>query len=498
MSARTWLMLLLQRLADECPQLLESHAQEIAAHALDPQFPHAQIRELAKRTALRLVEGIPGCLSSEIIEQLYFANTPLSCLYPKDRTEHSHPLRTVQQIRSESRFQFDSTDTIPYWYEPASDVFGYIRPDVTDRSEQWICDRWGRTDRDCYDDIRDLSKRYDWQSKSNNHGAVPRIENLKTYLEYHAMFCAVGEMLDRKISIDGDTYSDSDCPLQDWLGEHLNSSNDYWISDLRSPTPHRLDCWGEFSSIDIKQWLQHKEPAEFDSGLGLIEEAHAGEITVLGDISIRDSLRNSNLSVRSSLVNPIGARSLLNALQATDSRKFQLPVANRGASKFEIDESGFKLTAFMREVRSWDEILDTFDPLSRDRGFRLEDFQPHFIETMKLQPNSNRTEYLSDNDIIAAKLEIWSDDLDEQYISHPYSSGERWWVRIDILLEYLRQCNRDLIIEVQIKRNRNERNQTEVGEDYQYDSGNSRIYVLRQNGILETLDSHRDIRTAAS
>jgi hypothetical protein len=497
MSARTWLMLLLQRLADECPQLLESHVQEIATHALDREFPHAQIRELAKRTALRLVERIPGCLSSEIIEQLYFANTPLSCLYPKDRTEHSHPLRTVQQIRSESRFQFDSIDTIPYWYEPASHVFGYIRPDVADRAEQWICDRWGRTDRDWYDDIRDLSKRYDWQSKSNNHGAVPRIENLKTYLEYHAMFCAVGEMLDRNIPIDGDTYSDTDCPLQYWLGSYLNSSNDYWVSDLRSPTPHRLDCWGEFSSLDIKQWLQYKEPEEFDSGLGLTEEAHTGEITVLGNISIRDSLRNSYLSVRSSLVNPIGARSLLHALQATDSRNFQLPVADRETSEFEIDESGFELTALMREVWSWDETLDTFDSLLRDRGFRLEDFQPHFVEMMKLQPK-NRTEYLSENGEMAARLELWSDNLDEEYISHPYSSGERWWVRIDLLLEYLRQCDRDLIIEVQIRRNRNERNRTEVGEDYQYDSGNSRIYILRQNGILETLDSHRDIRTAAS
>lgn len=228
----------------------------------------------------------------------------------------------------------------------------------------------------------------------------------------------------------------------------------------------------------------------------MIEEAHTGEITVLGNISIWDSLRNSYLSVRSSLVNPIGAMALLHALQTTDSRDFQLPVADRGSCEFEIDESGFELTAWMREVWSWDETLDTFDPLSRDRGFRLEDFQPHFVEMMKLQPK-NRTEYLGEKGEMAARLELWSDDLNEKYISHPYSSGERWWVRIDLLLEYLRQCDRDLIVEVQIRRNRNERNRTEVGEDYQYDSGKSRIYILRQNGILETLDSHTDIRTAA-
>jgi len=47
MSARTWLMLLLQRLSDECPQVLKKHAQVIADHALNHAFP-TQIRELAK------------------------------------------------------------------------------------------------------------------------------------------------------------------------------------------------------------------------------------------------------------------------------------------------------------------------------------------------------------------------------------------------------------------------------------------------------------------
>ncbi len=496
MSALTWLILLLQRLADECPQVLKSHAQEIVAHALDREFPHAQIRELAKRTALRLVERIPGCLSSEIVEQLYFANTPLSCLYPKNITEHSHPLRTIQQIRSESRFQFDSIDTIPYWYNPVSHVFSYVQPDVTDRAEQWICDRWGRTDSDWYDDIRDLSSKKDWARKSNRHGSLPSLENLKTYLEYHAMFCAAGEMIDR-LPIYGDTFYE--CPWRDWLERHINSSNDYWVADLRSPTPHRLDFWGQFSSIDLDRWLQQIEPEDFDAGLGLTEIAHAGEIVVMGGIDIEDSQRNSSLGINSALVNPSGARSLLHALQSIDNpNDFRLPFIERGSSEFEIDESGFELTAWMRGIYSRDETLDKFDRSARDRGFNITAFQPHFVETMQLQPNSTRTEYVRKNGEIAAKLELWSDNLDEEYISHPYSSGERWRVNIDLLLEYLRQCDRDLIIEVKITRNRNERNRAGTGGSYEYNPGKSRIYILRQNGILETLDSHRDIRTATS
>lgn len=492
MSARTWLMLLLQRLADECPQVLQPHVHEIAAHALDRRFPHAQIRELAKRTVLRLSNAFPSCLAPEMLEQLYFANAPLACLYPlKARYERPSSWKRAERIRSEGRFHLDPIDTVPYWYNPASNVFAYAQPDVTERAEQWICDKWGRTDQDWHDDVRELRNENGDRRMSHRHGTVPEFENLRTYLEYHAMFCAAGEMVD-ELPIDGDTFSDVDCPWLYWLEHHLNSSSNYWVADLRSPTPPCPQYWGQFSETDIKQWLQHKEPEEFDSALGLTEESHLGEITVLGDIAIQDWQRNSSLSITSALVNPVTARSLLQALQATNPNDFQLPVIGRGADDFEIDELGFELTAWMKEVRSRDETLDSFDPLSRDRGFSLETFQPHFVETMKLQSDLKGTRFVTESGEIAAVLEMWSDNLDEQHISHPFSSGERWWVRIDVLLDYLCQCDRDLIIEVQIRHNRNERSQREEGEDY--DLGQSRIYILRQNGVLETLDSYRNLR----
>jgi hypothetical protein len=492
MSARTWLMLLLQRLADECPQVLQPHAYAIAAHALDCQFPHAQIRELAKRTVLRLVKAVPGCLSPEIVKQLHFANSPTACLYPINaRYERSNTWRQSEWSHSKRRFDFDEFDTIPYWYNPASNVFAHAQPDVTRRSEKWICDVWGRTNQDWHDDVRELRDENDRQRMSNRQGTIPELENLQTYLEYHAMFCAAGEMVD-ELPIDGDTFSDVDCPWLYWLERHLNSSSNYWVADLRSPTPLRPEYWGQFPETDIKQWLQHKGSEEFDLALGLTEESRLGEIVVLGNVTIRDWQRSSSLSVTSALVNPVTARSLLQALQTTNPNDFQLPVIGRGVDDFEIDELGFELIAWMKEVRSRDETLDSFDPLSRDRGFSLETFQPHFVETMKLQSDLKRTQFVTESGEIAAVLEMWSDNLGEQHISHPFSSGERWWVRIDVLLDYLCQCDRDLIIEVQIRHNRNERSQREEGEDY--DLGQFRIYLLRQNGILETLDSHRNLR----
>jgi hypothetical protein len=493
MSARTWLMLLFQRLADECPEILQGHAQVIAQHALNRSFPHAQIREIAKRTALTLAEKIPSSLPSNILEQLHFANTPLACLYPQqDRYEsRTSSFAEVEETRTKSRFSFNWTDTLPYWYAPASSVFGYVKPDVAQRAEKWICDLWGRTDQDWYNDARELHNEDQWQKMSNRHGTVPEFEKLRTYLEYHAMFCAAGEMIDELIPINGDVFDDVGCPWHDWLRSHLYISNDYWVTDLRTQTPYRLDCWGFFPPI--KEWLQQKELAEFDLVLGLTEKNHAGEIVICGSIELYDSQRHGSLSITSALVNPIRARALLHALQTTDPNNFQLPVGNRGCGDFEIEEPGFELQSWLKDTRSSDESLDTFDPLRRNVNFDFETFKHDFVNTMKLDSMLGQHKYGSPNGKTAARLEIWSDNLEEDHISQAFSNGKRWWVSIEIILEYLQLRDRDLIIEVQLRHNRLS-DQREEGEEY--DLGKSIIYILHRDGTLETMDSCRDIRQA--
>lgn len=94
-----------------------------------------------------------------------------------------------------------------------------------------------------------------------------------------------------------------------------------------------------------------------------------------------------------------------------------------------------------------------------------------------------------------AYMEIWSDNLQAEYITEAFSSGQRWWVNIETLLEYLNIQNQDLIIEVQVAHNRLS-DQQEEGETY--DTGKSTIYLLRQDGTLETMDRCCDIRQADS
>jgi hypothetical protein len=495
-SARTWLMLLFQRLADECPQVLQKHAQAITDHALNRDFPHAQIRELAKRTAICLVKHEPRSLPSDVVEQLRFANTPSACLYPR---ENRYELRTsswaeVEKVRAESRFSFNSMDTLPYWYNSASRVFGYVKPDIATRAEKWICAQWGRTDQDWYEDQRELNGRHDWGEMSNRHGSIPRVESLRIYLEYHAMQCAAGEMIDELMPDAVNTYEDAGCPWEEWIQGHLCVSPNYWLADLRLPTPYRLDSWGQFSPI--KEWLKQYPLEEFDSGLGLIEPGHTGEIVIWGDIDLYDSERVGHIRTTSALVNPVTARSLLRALQTTAHHRFQLPVEGIGLGEFEISELGFELESWLEVKRQEEEALDQFDPLTKQESRLEHEFitiGSSFVKAMNLNKLPSRWEYASTDGLKIAYLEFWSDNLQERHVTNAFSSGKRWWVYVESLLEYLNQRDRDLIIEVQISHNR-WNNQREEGEEY--DHGPTTIYLLRRDGTLETLDNRRDIRQA--
>ncbi|MCL1474888.1 hypothetical protein [Argonema antarcticum] len=493
-SARTWLMLLFERLAHECPQILEQHVQTIANHALNRDFPHAQIRELAKQTALRIVKYEPRSLPSDVIEHLKLVNNPSACIYPREN-QYELPLSPrvkADKDRINNRFSFDETDTLRYWYNWASKIFGYTESNIVGRAEQWICDRWGRTDRDWYEDRRELEGHYDWRETSNSQGSIPRVESLHTYLEYHAMLCAAGEMIDELMPVAVETYEDAGCPWEEWIQGHLNVSPNFWLADLRIPTPYRPDSWGRFSPI--KEWLKQYSLEEFDSGLGLTESGHSGEIVIWGHIDLYDYERVGHIRISSALVNPVTGRSLLCALQTTPNHRFQLPVKGRGFGEFEISQPGFELEPCLEIKRQKEEALDQFDPLAKQESSLEAEviiLDSRFFKSINLNKLPSRWEYASSDGSKIAYLEFWSDNLRERQVTQAFSGGKRWWINIESLLDYLNQGERDLIIEVQIAHNRLN-NQREEGEEY--DIGSTTIYLLRRDRILETLDSCRDIR----
>jgi hypothetical protein len=486
MSARTSFLLLFERLADDQPQQMAPFAADIARHALDETFPHAQIRELARRAALRIVRDEPAALSAEVVDRLQRVNQPISCRWPRQSGYAFRSESLPHQPATTRRFQFDTLDTTRYWFDPLARIFGSFEQVVEDKAEHWICDRWGRTDVSWQTDPRGLNERYEWGLRSNSHGSVPPVENLRTYLEYHAMMCAAGEMV-CKLPIAVEDYDDPGCPWDYWISESITAFPDCWLADVRRPTPLRPEFWGQFLPLD--EWLQARPAADYDAGLGLGETGHVGEILLYGRCVYGDSGRRGGTDIVSALVSPETARSLMRAMQSTKRHNYSLPVIGWSVqSEDGIDEPAFQLLPLLRQHHIREETADHDDPLARGTGASFETFDDGVLDALKLSPDKGYRGYYSLDGTLAAKREIWSDDIHTQErISEPYSYGHRLWIRLDLLLSYLRECNLDLIVEVVLSRN-STRNYEDRGK---YDIGRHAIYLLRQDGTIETVAGSR-------
>ena len=108
----------------------------------------------------------------------------------------------MRKSDSERRFYFDTTDTIPYWYEPAIGIFNDVAYDeFLDVAERWVVEKWNG-DKETSHWVREpRRKRYsemDFNLWSHSHGTYPTVERYWNYLEWHAMCCTVGEFLASK------------------------------------------------------------------------------------------------------------------------------------------------------------------------------------------------------------------------------------------------------------------------------------------------------------
>lgn len=493
LSASTWLLVLALRLSHERPADLREYFQTLLGLATDPALPHAPNRELARRAIRQILAKMPDLLPSGDREQLQFVNAPRACRLPSDRPPQTRSLDASTRDRGEDRrFQF-GMDTVPYWFSPLGLVFDCLEQDVTERAERWICDRWGRTTEDWWHDNRELGGRYDRRMHYHSHGTIPDVETLQTYLEYQAMCCAAGEMID-DLPVAMEMFADGPSdPWEIWLGEHLPVFEGHWLADMRGPTPFRHDCWGHF--VALEEWLRRVDESEYELALGINELGHAGELVIRGHHEVGDARRYGTVRVSSALVSPDTAGSLLGALQAAGPHDFLLPIEDARRDDAQIDEPDFELLPWLREWRL-EEGLDKFDPLARLGTSTPAVFRSDFLITVGAVVSPDRLTFRQPDGNVVGRLELWNDRLDKERASGPYSTGERLWVRLDSLLGYLRQRERDLIIEVTIARNRSEGSRREEGEAY--DRGRDTIYLLRRDGSLETVADRRQVGPADS
>jgi hypothetical protein len=381
-------------------------------------------------------------------------------------------------------------DTTRYWYEPLARVFALPTDDITRRADRWVTDQWGRTDEECRRDTRRLRHERDWYLLRNDHGSSPFIETLRTYLEYHAMLVVAGELIDEGAPVLIQPYEDAGDPWDYWLRQHLDTDPSCWLADRRTPTPLEPQFFGV---VPDRKVFEEGRQLALDRLLGR-EVGQSEYLVVKSLISTQADDRYVTMRVASALVSPGSARALLRALQTAPPREFRLPYAGEG-SDFdgkEIDEPGFRLLGWLDDIEVRWEGLDNQDPLANGISSSRIVPGPDFVVLNELSVDAARCRFHSRDGEEVARVEAWNDGAGpgERHEVSRASEGTRMRVRRDALLRYMNWRALDLIIEAGVDIFRRSDPGSEMkDDDHGYEA--SRIYLLRQDGTLETVEGRR-------
>ncbi len=485
MSGQTWLTICLFKVAYENSPRIIPLKEGLLAASNDDSFPHVLVREYLKRTLIALLKQHPEQFNA--IERCAIADINTSHL-PKEteRPEDWRGLHGIgQRVKEEDRrFKFDPTDTIPYWYNRAHGLFHNVSPDqFLDVAEKWIVDEWGHIEKEAYVtlDVRVYRSSHSNYSLSNNrHGTNPVIEPLRLYLEWHSMFCAVGDLLSTHALLDSEDEYDK---FESWLNRKLTVFPLGWLADFLCYPPLDPKYWEEPTDVDT--WVHCLSS---DECLQLINTNNNSDHIVVNSYQVvRSSNFRETISISSALVNPEKASALLRALQTVNNKHdYLIPSAG---NDLEIDSEGFKLIGWLHYLDG-DGYEENLDPLTK--GIRGIETYPSKRVSDHLRLSRVNNEWLDPDGKIAFYLDQWGDNTphtdNSAYGSIVGAHGDQFFANINTLKRYLSDMEMDLILEVSVTRRdadygntyRNEEKETEV----EYD----RLFCFRSDGSIETAE----------
>ena len=187
LSAAAGLLVALAAVAADRPALLVPHLADLVRHATSRDLPHAQIRELARQVALAVAD--PADPRADALRR---ANQP-TCCQAERKPRHAGSDRRVSE-QPPLQLRPDGHD--PVLVRAARPRLRHSRRHGRRIAEGWILDRWGLGEDDWWTDVRELRDQRSWRRTSHRQGSIPPEENLRLYLEYHAMMAAAGELID--------------------------------------------------------------------------------------------------------------------------------------------------------------------------------------------------------------------------------------------------------------------------------------------------------------
>lgn len=483
LAARLWFVVAWDRIAGERADMAGEAGPALLQIALDGSFPHLLIRSFARDACLKLVAAGRLSLNSEERSALRRVNRSPLPRSPEAKSGHRHFAHKDEG----RRFKFDWMDTLPYWYEPLIRTFADVdRERFLQQVEHWIIDVWGYSG-----DIRDFEKerrrgRFEDRDSAltrNDHGSKPILERLNNHLEWHAMWCAAGELLKTAPLVFHDYWDD----LGSQVKREKLSEPPLWSADLRGPIPLVPQNW-QADPRPLEEWaLAVGEP---DHRLEVFPDDQPEYVLVDGESERRTGDRIETVEVRSALVAPLTGGSLVRALQTMDNSWSWLPPEG---GDLDINHGPYRLLGWLRTPDEKSGI-DARDPLRGSASTIQACPGRRVSEACGLLRDKGWPIRWSSKDSGMPPMfvyEAWGEQetRDERYLAGIVVAGRRLLAHKQQLQEFLCSQGLDLLLEVQVTRHGRENRRYGGEEEEKAPEGRfDRLYRLQGGGALEVAE----------
>lgn len=490
LSARLWLVMAIDRVCLESPVVAATHFDWLYDVATDEAFPHVIIRDFARDAALKLLDGRhierPDCFRQSLGE----VNRSQLKKSKRER-DYSRSFDAFNHYETQRRFNFDGLDTLRYWYDPLLQVFSDVTPEEFLReAEVWIVDQWGTSEEPKSRSLEPRKQRFNertWSLSSNSHGSMPTLEDHRTYLQWHAMWCTVGSLM-RHRKLAKSRYSEDE--LTEQVSRSKLTCPPVWLADVTRGRPLQGSRWLPRDLDSSVSWMDGVQDQEFL--LEVLAEDESDYVVVAAYIEDGFSKNYQTTRISSAMVTPETALSLVRALQTVRySHDFYVCPEGHDA---EISENGFRLSGWLRS-NDGDPRLDQKDPFSN--GVRRIEFSPG-PSVEKALGLSARFEHgiawHREGSLNPTFMyQAWGNQEDPlgRYSSYERDirpSGYRLLISKTDLAEYLSKKKRDLILEVEITRREYRMGRSGYGEEEQKENEFERILLFRQDGTVEAAE----------
>lgn len=484
LHAKLYLLIAFNRAALDNPTIFEKKKDIFIHYALKER--HILIQKFARDTALTMHQTNTGLFTNDQIKAL---QEILKSKYPLKKVDYNFQTKSYlhadEEVNREIDFHF-GWDFDNYWFKPLGEIFGVSTNQVEDLATNVISE-WGVVQQGGFsnDPRVNLWNSSNDQSTWHDHGKYPKTDRYDFYLSYHSMMVVAADLLENMPILERRDYVDDE--WNDWLERHLLTRFDgMWLSDFRDPIPLDRPSWIE-SDYSNKVQLEIQD----DEFINSLVEQKNGEtwINVKGSWHENNSTVKGTYCITSSLVSSETSESLLNALTTCeDFHDFKLPSYKE--RRVEIKSGKFKLKGWIEE-RDISIGLDKFDPLAAEIYYPPYSIGKKIMKSLGLKSSYDLKNWYLDTMSAPSLINITYSNHKGSYDDEPDQKGIKMMGSLTFLKSLCSQLNCDLIIEVEIDRNKNYRYRA---DDEKYKESINKIFILSSDGKIRNTTKSYQLR----